>query len=55
MVELDEVKVTNKVNHYDLVHFLVQYDSVNYLASSWHEAYRQLALTWPNHRPMPIP
>ena len=55
VVELDEVKVTSKINHYELVHFLAQHDSVNYPASSWHEIYRELALTWPNHRPMPIP
>ena len=54
VVELDEVKVNNKVNHCDLVHFLAQHDPVNYPPSNWHETYRELALKWPNHRPMPI-
>ena len=55
MAELDEVEVTTKVNHDNLVRFLVQHDPVNYPAGGWHGAYRELALAWPDHRPMPIP
>ena len=55
VAELDEVKVTAKINHYDLVHFLAQHDPVNYPADSWHGTYRELALAWPDHRSMPIP
>ena len=55
VVKLDEVKVTNKVNHRDLVHFFAQHDPVNCPADSWHGAYRELALAWPDHRPMPMP
>ena len=55
VAELDEVKVTVKVNHYDLAHFLAHHDPVNYPADSWHETYRELALAWPDHRSMPIP
>jgi len=53
--ELDEVQVTTKVNHYDLLHFLAQHDPVNYPADSWHGTYRALALEWPDDRSMPIP
>ena len=55
MAELDEVKVTDKVNHYDLVIFLARHDPVNYPADSWHETHQELALAWPDHRPVPIP
>ena len=40
VAELDEVKVTDKINHCDLVQFLAQHDPVNYPANSWHGAYR---------------
>ena len=53
VAELDEVKVTAKMNHYDLVHFPAQHDPVNYPADSWHGTYRELALRWPDHRSMP--
>ena len=55
VAELDEVKVTAKVNHYDLGHFLAHHDPVNYPADSWLGTHRELALAWPGHRPMPVP
>ena len=55
VAELNAVKVAANINHYSLVHFLAQHDPVNYPANSWHGAYRELALAWPDHRSMPIP
>lgn len=55
VAELGETRVTEKINHYDLLHFLAEHDPLHYPADSWHETYRELALTWPEHRSMPIP
>ena len=55
VAELDEVKVTHKVNHYDLLIFLARHDPVDCPADGWHETYRELAQAWPVDRPVTIP
>lgn len=52
---LDEAPLKYKINHYDLLQFLAPHDPVNYPADSWHRTYQDLALSWPDDRPMPVP
>lgn len=52
---LDKVLVPRKINHFDLARFLAEWDQENFPPDSWFAAYREMALSWPDGEPMPIP
>ena len=55
VAKLDDVPLKGKINHYDLIGHLAPHDPANYPADRWPGTYRELALSWPEDRSMPIP
>ncbi len=52
---LDKVPVPGKINHFEMAKFLAGRDQENFPPDTWFAAYRDMALSWPDDQPMPIP
>ncbi|MGJ7509723.1 hypothetical protein [Variovorax sp. GT1P44] len=52
---LESAPLERKLNHFHYPAFLAARDPANYPEGQWEEEFRQLALAYPEDRPLPIP